>query len=583
MNFFLFVKVIESKFFSFNLYKMIEAENLYQITYFISNNFTNISGQKMLLFSEFPSVTYIFDADAQYLQDYYLKNSLKNMYSLQESLVIFMTSILDEVDVFIDYLMQQLTVRKTPKVLIIFSSNLFKLTNEVNVIKVLKYSWENKFLDFSIIVINLEITTIDSLGWIYYNNPFNDIIYRRKLNETTQLFPDKLSDAKNYTIYTTNYPLSPLLIFTKKSNRKTKIETHPFFVIGSVSKILNLNIAIKNSNYSFGSRASDDFLQTWDLDVFPILMYDLNYLTCFLIPADDSPENIVAFVPIIPTSRIDIIFKILYYILVAFGIIFLFSYIFHYFQALFGNIKVFDLVNVFLNQPIKFDSQKAVDIIIIGTVITVSFITMNDILSGIISVSFEKREMSFESFEDLYKSELQTYTDLPFLTELFENKPVDPYLVKILNRTLPLSTDEEELCFNTMKVWKNISCISFRYNSEYFISSYRNLDGSSAIKVSQPPILTLGNSRFYWFAPNSPYAMKFLETMRIINEGSLMHWEALVFKGSEISNIEENKMTNDKIKSEQLMIIISAGISISVLVFIMELTTFRIRKNRYYD
>lgn len=87
----------------------------------------------------------------------------------------------------------------------------------------------------------------------------------------------------------------------------------------------------------------------------------------------------------------------------------------------------------------------------------------------------------------------------------------DPYLVKIINRFL--ITDNVNSCMNTLIYWKNLSCIVYAYDPEATVSNYRNPDGSNAVKVVQPSIITL-LSGFYWFAKAFPFTKKFLQTMR---------------------------------------------------------------------
>lgn len=166
-----------------NFSKIINVKNFYQITSYVSDNFTKIFDHKKLLFRDSPRKTYSFNSNVQMAENYYFKNSLRNKYSSQESLVTFYMNNLGEINTFIDFLVHQSTVRKLPKCLIVYLSNGLEFIGEINVINSLKYSWKNKFLDFSILVTNLENEIIDVSPFIYYLNPFENVIYRKKLDE----------------------------------------------------------------------------------------------------------------------------------------------------------------------------------------------------------------------------------------------------------------------------------------------------------------------------------------------------------------------------------------------------------------
>lgn len=102
----------------------------------------------LLKFLETPNKIYSFRIRNQHqLHDKFSENALKNMYSLQESLVIFYPSNVNETQSFIDYLIPQLYVRQRPKCLIINPRNV-EYNNEYDIINVLTYAWKKSFLIF---------------------------------------------------------------------------------------------------------------------------------------------------------------------------------------------------------------------------------------------------------------------------------------------------------------------------------------------------------------------------------------------------------------------------------------------------
>lgn len=556
---------------TFDLQKILDATNFCQITSFVSNDFRKNSNLKWPLFPEFPNKIYSFSTNNQNLVNHNDENALKNMYSLQESLIVFYTIKSNEIVPFIDFLVPQLSIRQRPRCLIIFSSNSFSNNDELDIVNASKYAWKKKFLDF--LVIKSSLT--------YHYNPFHDTVYRKERAEHFVAFPDKLKDGHEYPINIPDDDFHNFIVYIKLRDEKVRMKVHPYFAVDLTAKILNLKIVSKKVTPTSAPRLPNDLLEKWNLDIHPYGLMDVNYSSYFLIPTDHKFEDVVAFVPIIPTSEIDVFLKILYNVVILLVIISSFLLTYNVFQNAVGQITIYDIVLLLLGQSAKREPKKTVESIIFMTVVVTSFIIMNDTLSDIILIMFEKNDVPFESYKDLYNSGLQTYTNIDWLKDLqFIDELDEPYLMKILKRTLVVDYHELVNCFDTMSKWKNVSCIGVPHDEELTVSINQNPDGSDTIKVAQPLILRMPLT-FYWFADGSPFATKFREILVRINEGSLMHWPALVDKNrSEFVNINGTRKvtTDDVITSQQLLIILSFGLSLSIMTFIIELIVSKIEK-----
>lgn len=97
---------------------------------------------------------------------------------------------------------------------------------------------------------------------------------------------------------------------------------HLFASKSFASKILNLEWVDKTGSLEIYDL---DFFKKTHLDLPPVLYVGLDYNKCFLIPSEDKPLVYFAFVPIIPTSRSDIDFKIFCNIMIILGLISFFS------------------------------------------------------------------------------------------------------------------------------------------------------------------------------------------------------------------------------------------------------------------
>ena len=141
---------------------------------------------------------------------------------------------------------------------------------------------------------------------------------------------------------------------------------------------------------------------------------------------------------------------------------------------------------------------------------------------------------------------------------------------------------EQENCGKMLKEWKNVSCIMNEIGSMKFLSKYRNPDGSAAMKVAEPPIVIMSNW-YFRFKDGSPFAFGFLETMRRVQETGLIYRAALINKSNkQIVYVPENteEASSGGIKSSQLLMILGIGLSISALVFILELVLDIIKKKK---
>lgn len=487
------------------------------------------------------------------------------MYDLEESLIVFYTSNLNETTQFIDFLITQLSVRKRPKCLIVYPN--VAQNSETSVMHILKFAWKKKFLDLTIMQLsNFTMIIKNSLSVnIYYFNPFNNIFYKKKFNKYYRLHPDKLKNGHGYSLHVFDqWIYDPQIATIVKPKKNPKFVFEPVVFFKFVSTILNLKWSYKET--PIGSNQHQDF-EEYRIDLSPTLIMGLKYDKDFAIPEDEYVEEYYAYVPIIPTSRADIYFKIFYSVIIILGLIFIFFYTASYFQNLsLSKIIMFDNVRLLLGQSIASEPKETSSRIVMLTVIVTSILIMNDLLSGIISLQFEKREIPFETFEDLYNSKLQTYTARADIEYIQKNLD-DPYISEVLRRSV---VDENvDGCFDTLIKWKNVSCVCTDDDSEWIILNYGNPDGSPAMKMAQPRLFS--NKGFYMFPDGSPFALKFLEVMRRVREGSLSHWSILLYNHRNTILITENEVTfDDGINLELLVTILSFGFFVSIVAFISE-------------
>lgn len=549
-----------------NLCKVLKIDpNYHQITSFVSDNFTVKITDPKIFIHDFPNKIYSFDSHNKNFFHKLTKNGMKNRYSLQESLVIFFTNKLYESGKFLNFLIPQLSFRKRPKCLILYSSNNFNDMDEIHTMSIMKYAWKKKFLDFTVIQIINHLNV-----YTFHFNPFNDIVYKKDLSKNIKIFPDKLQNGYEYPLYISNgYQILDKIIRVKKSNHRDHLRFNPLKYLEYAVKSLNFKWTYKNVTAYKGGQV---YFEKYNLDLVPAAWMDLRYDMSFVIPLELESWEFSAFIPLILISRVDIYLKIFYNVIIVLGIIFSFFYTLAYFQkASLERAKIFDNVRLLLGQSIAKEPEITSSRLIMLTVIVASIFIMNDLLSDIISLEFEKREMPFETHEDLYNSQIQTYIDGHNFTNNLIKGIENPHLSNILKKTLSVRRIGD--CFKTLKEWQNVSCITVGEDPDWIISYYLNPDGSPTMKVAEPPLFSALHS--YWFPNGSPYAMKFHKIMRRIKESRLTHWTNLIHKNERIFYANESSVTfDDSIKLEQLLYILSSGSIVSTVVFISEVIFF---------
>lgn len=170
---------------------------------------------------------------------------------------------------------------------------------------------------------------------IYDYNPFNTIIQKKALKKETIIFPDKLQNTHGFPFSYAKRNVSHNTTHIKQPCRKSKTFNENHFVIDHAARILNLNPLVKKE-MNRGYWYEGDFLTKWNLDMLAFRLYHKNYLTWFnLIPAiDEEALIVVAVVPILPASRVDVFFKFLHNVVIIYSTACIFICIVHYSETI---------------------------------------------------------------------------------------------------------------------------------------------------------------------------------------------------------------------------------------------------------
>ena len=289
----------------------------------------------------------------------------------------------------LESILQKLALREPlfprPKCLVIyFHSN----KGEKTLRPVNERAWKEKFLDFTIIDINVNLPR--SVPTIGYYNPFESRYYNIDFHKTETIFPDKLIDTYHYEFILkgTSAEASSLQWPNVDSNRR-------WLVIAALNKF---NFRLK-SNQSKESQANMNFVR-----VIPLPFYFRPKVQIF-----DGCEKVIAVVPVIPISRLgNYYLPISYFCIMA---------VFLVVTALLRSLSgvndsfwnSFNVVKMLIGVPIDVLPRARVQAI---SFIFFAFISMkysSDFYNEIVGIRLIHDTVAFDTFADINNSQLPIY------------------------------------------------------------------------------------------------------------------------------------------------------------------------------
>lgn len=555
-----FIQII--LFHNFILSEHVQNINSYSITIFVSNTSTEKHiFSKPVLIDHFPKK--IFSFEKSLLHETSASFSSANQNIFQVSIVIFHTNDLNEIKDFIDYLGRFLSPRTRPKCLIV----LYHTQSDFSDIsEILKYAWRKSFLDFSLIELNRSSNSV-----IYNYNPFFEQVNKSNFTQNVQIFPDKLKNINGYPIHIQEFDVP------KSAIKHVRLPTGKIKFLFTNENYLNLtlkfmNLTIARKYLKFQLKLKSDFLSIWDSDMLGILFYSATPSDRFIIPSGQPGVKIVAVVPVITTSQVNVSLIFFFTAIIFCGfLVGTITLIKHFRFSILTDLKNFDLVGIFLIQPIHRKPRKTIDRIIF-MMISIAFVKiLTNYYTKIINVKFQTKEILFKNYKDL--EHLQPVSDMPYIKEL---EIQNPDLKAWINKTI--QNDIIGDCLTMLEKSKNISCLMDEVTAEWYLDQIDETFGYRAMKVAEIPLINFGEG-YYWFKSASPYAFKFDKINRVIKEGGLTQIPFLVQKDRHVYEIQESGKTKfNEINLQQLMLVLYVGLTIASVTFIIEIILFVYKK-----
>lgn len=426
-------------------------------------------------------------------------------------------------------------------------------------------------MDFSIIkIVNWDVNSTNSI--IYEFNPFYNRLNYKYLRGNTNIFSEKLDNVNGYPMRLAkiaNYYKSILVERKGKIIAKSDIAE---LRIDFILRIMNFSMIKK-----LGNITSFLDMYEWNTNMLSFGVLGLRNRSNLLIPMNDEAIKVSAFVPILPAGKVTKVSTLFYNLFIIFVVVLILFFTSKFLRIFKDSLRVYSLLTIILGQSIVKAPQKIASRIIY-LILVASYVKLMcfDLYSNIVEVKFESGEVSFDSYEDLYRSKFTVYTMDPRTAAKISN---DRHLKNMMKRLIVI--DDISKCFDKLVESKNVICLG----AEHIIYQFGFINEKFEHPVFKKAKIPLWTELivFYEFEDASPYAEKFQKILRTVQETSLDWMESLKsgYKNKYYIEDEPEKKFDDKIDTSQLILVLLCGYFLATPTFIAELVTFKYTRTQY--
>lgn len=544
-----------------------QGTNLNQVINFFSHYLSKNAVLRSLPFVGFSSSSGIYNFDNK--TEYFRGINTENFrIILKKSLITFYTDNSGDIAEFIEFSANWLKNLPRPKCLVIFIGQ----NPTLNVIadQVLKYSWDKKFLDFTIISIDIESTNTGP-PTVYNYNPFFNKMKKAPFNDTTRIFPDKFKNTNNYLMKIPYKTTAKYQIMIRGKSGKLQSQGGDQLLVEFILRKMGFGYVYKNSTL-FDFNEYD--MYGCKLGSFYVTLSNREFVS-----NEKSQWGVVALISNTSSRKLNFSWGKICQIIVATFIILLFVMVTQYFGINTNFSKKFNIARIILGQSLPREPKKVFDQIIFMMLLFLFIWSSNEVYSNIVNVTYGNDEDSFlNSPKDLDESLLPVYICLPTYQDMM-NYTKNKYLVSMSVKAQIINDDDPELaCAKLLLKSKKIICIMADFSAESFVNTYRNPDGTARMRIAKSPLFK--TSFFYLFNYSSPYKERFTKIARKVNEANLINMLTLIYKApiKKREFIYDNNVKEDENNVEQLLLILSFGHLTATLTFFLEFIVVNFKK-----
>lgn len=477
---------------------------------------------------------------------------------IHKSLIIFFTSNISESRALTDSVSNLSTFHERPKCLIILLDRNFTNDNDFELI--FKDAWSKNILDLTVTRQEKENHSV-----VYSYNPFYQTIVKKPYKKNVKIFPNKMSDMNQYPILVSN-PVSRYKQLVRKEY-KLKAYGPDDFLIHYLLESMGFTVIYDEKKVTNPCKniSPDSYFKMRKVRMVGNVINAICASNQLVVQRSQDPPTLIAVVPVLTKQKVNISKSLFLYILAVLLTIIGFRAM----KRLRQTIGAFEIVQIILGQEID---NREINIKIYVILFVISIFITNDLYTEIVNMEYVTEEMPFDRIEDLVRSGFTPYYTFP---------PQLSYALKGYYHNSLMSEGYGQFlglddCLNLLKKTKNILCIGFEHDAQIRLSKYKNSDGSASMKIAKISLVTLVS--FYLFEDGSPYAKKFANLLRRIQEFGYLHMPFLL-NDTKIEQIDNdyNLKDEDTVSSNQLLILSLVGILTAVFVFFIELSMSRMK------
>ena len=556
-------------------YKISEELKPYQVTIFFNNSKKSFSSEQTILCKEIMhrNPTQLIDVskiNANASNGVFSQTLLRNPRLISVHIIPIDKLSDDDVDYvqrMLQFLIQLTTKSPRPRCLVICfnheptSADVFK--------NIFEYAWIKRFLDFTVIEINL---TNSSAARLLYFNPFFNAFTDKNYNLTDQLFVNKLDNVNQYPLRLLLTNMIPFLRISVNRQGKKHVEGLYYLLLEIVAWKMNFKITFYESTVNTLEHTSIiehsmALLKKGEIDMLTLAMsfvysefykMDLGY---------HSSESLVAIVPVLSVSRLYIPMYILVYLLLNPLIVISMISCTHWLKI--HNIKlgVFKVIQLLFGIPINLTTKRFTDRIVFFSIVLISMQYMMDFYSSVLDMHIVNDDVDLDTFEDMANSNIDIYVNKNYYVN---HIPEDSEAARRLKVKMHQLNDIYKCLANLSQ--RNVMCITSQIYADYYASLYLDSGGQPVTKLAKP---VFSQERLSFTTENGfPYTEQFQVIFQRIYESGI--WPRRIRKENRTVLSKEDDKFAVKISSGmsfhyQLYAILAIGYATAVLAFSMEL------------
>ena len=462
--------------------------------------------------------------------------------------------------------------------LIIFNYDL--LSNE-SINYILKFAWVKLFLDFTIISVNRGRERDHCDAQIFYYNPFIQSYHNDCFFQTTHIFPDKVIDVHGYALKVPFFNVPPFLMTSYRNSSELTGTAYSLiqFIVQVYNFTLDVTTHYKNFDdirkpllVKYNALTARFHLRRNKVDVIPfqfflnflVLDYNENEVYSNMINFD----NCILITPIAYEPQPGINIEILITFICSVSMIILLVYFFRKFARFLeipNELSSFIIIKILLNQPIKNQPQSISEKCLMFYFIIICMSYFSNLHAELTELKMVKREISFQSFEDIDKSNMKIQLSAGLYQLVLTH-------MKSKNAFSKLTVvNNIEDCVKHIMNGEQMICFTTEMRIRRLLQDYKQFRNSVKIRIINFEFLNAAKT--YIFSNNFLFLDKFEKLFKKIYESGISGaWHIQQNYSTSLFNNSKEWIEEDtSYLGTQLLLIIQMGCGLSLIVFLIEL------------